>query len=99
MEKEEKAENKEVVVKKTDVEIDTPTVYSNSVQLEISFYDFKLKFGEGGVGGVLNRANIIMSPQHTKALTVVLAKHLKDYENKFGEIKIPEDITESFKKG
>jgi len=66
--------------------------YSNSMQLEFTLYDFKLKFGESMPGGHLNIINIMLSPQHAKVVQMVLDKNIALYEEKFSEIQIPEDV-------
>lgn len=69
-----------------------PSLYANSVLLNISYYDFEFKFGIGvGKGQHENLINIYMSPQHTKVLKMLLEKHIKTYEDKFGELTIPPD--------
>lgn len=67
--------------------------YSNYVISEVSNFDVCLKFG------VRNRdlvekdsfdtvAEIFMSPQHLKALAIMLMNDVKVYEEQFGEIQI-----------
>ena len=71
------------------------SIYANSVRLNISYYDFEFQFGVGvGTGQHENLVNIYMSPQHTKVLKLVLDKHIKTYEDKFGELKIPPETAE-----
>lgn len=72
-------------------------VYANSFNLETSLYDFKLLFG------IIKRADdkeveieqqvaVRMSPQHTKSVLRVLADNVKNYEDKFGKIVIPQHV-------
>lgn len=70
------------------------SLYSNSLNVEVSFNDFKLFFGrileatpeklvtEDGV-------EIIMGPEETLAVADVLNKQLKIYEDTFGPIRKP----------
>ena len=43
-------------------------------------------------GLVLKHNLVILSPFHAKSFLVMLNKAIKDYENKFGEIKKPESL-------
>lgn len=73
--------------------------YANSVQVNVSVWDFFLQFGKLKVGGA-NKVTfhsfqgVYMSPQQAKALQVVLAQNIAQYESTFGEIRIenPKDI-------
>src|SRR5260370_630066 len=65
--------------------------YSNSVQLEVTPWDFKFNFGEIVEATeqqlrVRLWVAIYMSPQHAKVLSEVLAKNVATYESKFGKI-------------
>ncbi len=71
------------------------SVYSNSANLEITPWDFKFIFGalekgEDGKPRIEKRVEIIMSPQHAKALLGIFGTHLTEYEKQVGEIKLPQ---------
>jgi len=78
---------------------DEASVYSNSVKLQISFYDFVLVFGEKTQNSINEKVKVAMSPQHTKVLTNLLNHYIEEYENKFGVIQIPKEITDKQKAG
>ena len=69
------------------------SVYSNHVELNISNWDFKFRFGEildqqGETIHITERVRVIMSPQHTKAFLLVLAQNVQKFEATFGEIRL-----------
>jgi hypothetical protein len=70
------------------------TIYCNSLGLMTSQYDIQLLVNHiqpGGLDGkpiVCEKALISMSPAHAKAAAIGLAKSVKDWEAKFGEIKL-----------
>jgi hypothetical protein len=60
----------------------------------VSAFDISLVFGEivGAEGEILNveqRVRVTMSPQHAKALVMVLAQNLTNYEKTIGPIPLP----------
>jgi hypothetical protein len=70
--------------------------YVNSVQVNVSLWDFYLTLGtisnEGEKIKITNIAGIFISPQQAKALSNVLVQNLKQYEDTFGPIKLtPKD--------
>jgi len=72
------------------------SIYSNSVNLDVTPWDFKFVFG-GLVGQgpnkppkIENRVEVVMSPQHAKALLNIFTTHLHEYEKRVGEIKLPQ---------
>ncbi len=66
--------------------------YANSVQVNVSIWDFFLQFGVLKVGGndvtFSSFQGVYMSPQQAKALQLVLAQNIAQYESTFGEIRI-----------
>jgi Protein of unknown function (DUF3467) len=69
------------------------SIYANQVEVRTSNWDVKIRFGEalaleGSEGRVLEKARIVMSPQHTKAFLVVVADAVRKYEAAFGEIHV-----------
>jgi hypothetical protein len=68
-----------------------PSFYTNSVQLQLSVFDLKLLFGvivSAAAPQPLMRpiAEVVMSPQHAKALAALLTAHVRGYENRFGQL-------------
>jgi hypothetical protein len=73
---------------------DFVSIYSNSANLEVTPWDFKIVFGSVGKGEtgqsrIENRVEVTMSPQHAKALLAIFATNLQEYEKRVGEIKLP----------
>ena len=73
--------------------------YANSVQVNVSIWDFFLQFGRLKLGGANDVTfssfqGVYMSPQQAKALHLVLAQNIAQYESTFGEIRIdnPKDM-------
>ena len=67
--------------------------YANSVQVNVCVWDFFLQFGRlkaEGPGDVTFASfqGVYMSPQQAKALHLVLAQNVAQYESTFGEIRI-----------
>ncbi len=67
--------------------------YANSVQVNVSVWDFFLQFGRlnAGSGSEVTFsafAGVYMSPQQAKALHLVLAQNVAQYESAFGKIRI-----------
>lgn len=82
--------------------VQSPTfvsLYANDVQVQTSPWDVRLILGEiAGVPtpddptvAVRQIAELRMSPQLTKKLTIILIQQLKGYEAQFGPIPIPQD--------
>lgn len=74
------------------------SVYSNNTLLDTTPWDFKLSFGVwvkpelGKLPKVENLVEVVMSPQHAKALLGVLSTHIHEYEKHIGEIKLPQPL-------
>ncbi len=67
--------------------------YANSVQVNVSVWDFflqfgRLKIGERGQVTFASFAGVYLSPQQAKALQVVLSQNIAQYESAFGTIQI-----------
>lgn len=76
--------------------------YANSVQVNVSVWDFFLQFGRLRMdpsGEVIFSSfhGVYMSPQQAKALHLVLAQNVAQYESTFGKIQIdnPQGDTEA----
>lgn len=79
-------------------------VYANTFEIEVSLYDFCLKFGirdriQGEKGDRDDIANIFISPTHAKAIAHVLNNAIEQYEQKFGEIWFDPSILNPDNKG
>jgi hypothetical protein len=79
--------------------------YANSVNVATGIYDITLHFRtqtpvtiEDGKPPLIETTdifNVRMSPQHAKALGILLLKHITDYESKFDlELPVPDNLTE-----
>jgi uncharacterized protein DUF3467 len=68
-------------------------VYSNHAGVQVSTWDIRIMFAEitPVVGGneIQQRANVVMTPAHAKALAYLLAQHIEIYEQANGEIPWP----------
>jgi len=64
--------------------------YSNWVMITYSPSEFIIDFGRylPGLAKTKVYSRIIMTPQHIKNLLAVLQANIKDFEEKFGEIKM-----------
>jgi uncharacterized protein DUF3467 len=69
-------------------------LYTNSAQLRVSPWDFTFAFGEIEPAGdgmkVTQHVEIVMSPQHAKALLAILANNVQEYEKQVGDIRLPQ---------
>ena len=68
-------------------------IYSNSVQVRVSVWDFLLVFGlvhqeSAEQVDVKNALGVYLSPQQAKALLGLLQHNVQQYEQTFGEIKL-----------
>lgn len=76
-------------------EEEAPHFYANNTQVTISPFDVRLIFGEI-VKADLEKATLIvrlqasvaMSPQHAKAMLLLLKRQLDLYESKFGSVPV-----------
>ena len=77
--------------------------YANAVNVSSTIYDVTLNFRtqspvflDQGQQPVIEASavfNVRMSPQHAKALTALLAKHIKDYEAKYrAQLPLPPEL-------
>ena len=68
-----------------------PVLYSNNVAMQSSLWDFRMDFGQIMQADIeafvfKDLLTVIMSPQHAKVFSEVLAKHVEAYEKKYGAI-------------
>ena len=77
-----------------------PDAYADSVAFEVNLWGFTLEFGKTqrppanfkGKLPAIPRFRIHMSPQHTKAMAVLLTKNVRIYESQFGKIELPREL-------
>lgn len=77
----------------TDEKKEVKTFYCNVAGIEVGLFDFVFKMGmkkerSAEIDGNDWDVNIVMSPQHAKALAKLLNENIKKYEENFGEIII-----------
>jgi hypothetical protein len=77
------------------------SAYSNNVAVSFSTFDVSLIFGEiigekDGKPVIEEFLRMSMSRDMAKALTILLNRHLKIWEQQFGEIKVPNLDTAAF---
>jgi len=83
------------------IQIDEQTatgIYANMavVQHSSSEFIFDFIFISPGQPTAKVRARIIMAPEHCKRFYKILGENLTHYENRFGEIRLP-DLSSEFK--
>jgi hypothetical protein len=71
------------------------SIYANNTAFQSSAFDFAMIFGEIQEADdkkvtVAQEVRVIMSPLHAKIFSGVMLQNLKNYEDRFGEIKVPE---------
>jgi hypothetical protein len=76
---------------------DFRTIYSNNSGFGINPFDFSFTLNEvtqdeKGEPFIEQKIRVIMPPLHAKLFALLLRQNLKNYENQFGEIKIPGSI-------
>jgi len=69
-------------------------IYSNVVFTNFNQSEFILDFARimPGLPEAKVYSRILMNPQHTKRLYKLLERNIEKYEEKFGEIDLPENI-------
>ncbi len=87
-------ENKKVIRLGRSPEEKVPEFYVNQVNMIVSIYEVLLQFGlkTNPEQDAQSVANIRMSPQHAKVMTLLLLKNLRSYEKDIGAIKLPADM-------
>ena len=71
------------------------SIYANNTAFQSSAFDFAMIFGEIQEADdhkvtVEQEVRVIMSPLHAKIFSGVMLTNLKNYEERFGEIKVPD---------
>ena len=72
-----------------EVPEDTPEFYVDSAHVNTQLYGSTLLLGELREG---EAAKIKVSPQMAKVLSLILSKHVREYERDVGEINIPKQL-------
>ncbi len=72
-------------------------IYSNSVQVRVSVWDFLLVFGlvnqqSPDQVSVQNTTGVYLSPQQAKALWNILGQNLAQYEQTFGNLALEPQV-------
>lgn len=91
-------ENKEVKPINLEIQVDDATSlgqYVNMMVVQHSATEFVLDFIflPPGQQRARVRSRVIMAPEHAKRLMKVLAENIRMYEERMGEIKLPESST------
>ncbi len=83
-------ENKQ---KAFEVPEDTPEFYVDSAHINTQLYGSTLLLGELREGEAAKiKVKIKVSPQMAKVLSLILSKHVREYERDVGEINIPKRL-------
>lgn len=85
--------------KRGDMEIPdgTPEFYADAVHVESQLYGSTLYLGQmrGPDAPSLVKVIIKISPQMAKVLSLILSKHVRNYESSIGPISIPKQLLHS----
>jgi hypothetical protein len=73
---------------------DFRSIYANNTSFNTSAFDFIMTFGEiseseEGKLSVEQKVRVIMSPLHAKIFAAIVTNNVRNFEARFGEIKIP----------
>ena len=73
---------------------DVPDMYAEGVGVLAGYNSFSLVFNRiaGDPASATPIAVVRVSPQQAKLMTMVLEKAIRDYEEAFGELRIPEQL-------
>ena len=83
-------ENKQKVF---EVPEDTPEFYIDSAHVQTQLYGSTLLLGELREGeAAMIKVKVKVSPQMAKVLSLILSKHVREYERDVGEINIPKRL-------
>ncbi len=74
-----------------------PTYYANNIATSLSIWDVRLEFGsiqdiKDGTMEVQPLVRVTLSPQHMKAVAALMGRLVKQYENTYGAIALPDGI-------
>jgi hypothetical protein len=70
------------------------STYSNAMNVEVTFTDFKLFFGEIVEAThdklvTVDRVAVLITPEQARLIAKVLTKQIEQYESRFGPIRKP----------
>lgn len=72
---------------------DTPEFYVDSAHVQTQLYGSTLLLGELREGEPpVVKVKVKVSPQMAKVLSLILSKHVREYERDVGEITIPKQL-------
>ena len=76
-----------------EVPEDTPEFYIDSAHVQTQLYGSTLLLGELREGeAAMIKVKVKVSPQMAKVLSLILSKHVREYERDVGEINIPKRL-------
>ena len=76
-----------------EIPVDTPEFYVDSVHIQTQLYGSTLLLGELREGEPpVVKVKVKVSPQMAKVLSLILSKHVREYERDVGEITIPKQL-------
>jgi hypothetical protein len=76
-------------------------IYSNAARVHLSIFDIGLTFGlvDPDASQEVNElVRVRMSPEHAKALLLILQKHIELYESEWREIYLPPELLQELNK-
>jgi len=79
--------------KAPEIPDDLPEYYVDSVHITTQLYSSTLYMGQMKPDGSSTfKLAVKMSPPMAKVVSLILAKHVRNYESDVGEIKIPKEL-------
>lgn len=76
-----------------ELPVDTPEFYVDSAHVQTQLYGSTLLLGELREGEPpVVKVKVKVSPQMAKVLSLILSKHVREYERDVGEITIPKPL-------
>jgi hypothetical protein len=75
-------------------------LYASGTRIQESFFDIRIAFGESvtepdGSLQFIDKLTVVFSPQHAKVFLRVFADRVKNYEEKYGDINVPDKVITS----
>lgn len=82
---------------KVNVKIDEQVgegIYANFFMISHSQSEFIVDFGRlmPGMPSAKVKSRILLTPQHAKHLMMLLQKNIENFENQYGEVKLPGNV-------
>lgn len=76
-----------------ELPVDTPEFYVDSAHVQTQLYGSTLLLGELREGEPpVVKVKVKVSPQMAKVLSLIMSKHVREYERDVGEITIPKPL-------